>query len=135
MKSNNVTKTITGKHSNKLGVQEARIERDDDGNVVRVVYGRLEHDSSDEEEFAGFEDTEEDKTEVVKELERLASLPVVSKPRVQSEREQYWIEELYNKHGDDYDAMMWDKKLNLYQQSAGDIKRRVKKWKKVNNIE
>ncbi|KAF5102292.1 hypothetical protein D0Z00_000475 [Geotrichum galactomycetum] len=120
------------------GANEARIERDADGNVVRVVYGetRAYDDSDDEEEFSGFADSaaDENKTEVVKELERLASLPVVSTPRVQSTREQDWIGDLVAKHGDDFDAMARDRKLNAFQQTAGDLRRRVKKWKKENNI-
>jgi nucleolar protein 16 len=120
------------------GANEARIERDADGNVVRIVYGktRAYDDSDDDEEFSGFADSaaDENKTEVVKELERLASLPVVSTPRVQSTREQDWISDLVAKYGDDFDAMVRDRKLNVFQQTAGDLRRRVKKWKKDNNI-
>lgn len=119
------------------GANEARIERDAEGNVIRVVYGQAHaYDDSDDEEFSGFPDSaaDENKTEVVKELERLASLPVVSTPRVQSTREQDWIGDLVAKHGDDYDAMARDRKLNAFQQTAGDLRRRVKKWKKDNKI-
>lgn len=120
-----------------LGANEARIERDADGNVVRIVYGEARaYDESDDEEFSGFADSaaDENKTEVVKELERLASLPVVSTPRVQSARENDWIGDLVEKYGDDFDAMVRDRKLNPFQQTAGDLRRRVKKWKKENNI-
>lgn len=118
----------------KLGANEARIERDEDGNVVRIVYGKsaeLGADSSDEDEeedegFTGFED--EPKTEVVKALEEMAANAAPPVGREQSEREQDWIAQLVAKHGDDYEAMKWDKKLNVFQQSAGDLKKRIKKW-------
>lgn len=121
----------------KLGANEARIERDEDGNVVRIVYGKAagEDDDDDEEaedeegEFHGFEE-EEPKTEVVKVLEKMAANAAPAVGRDQSDREQDWISLLVQKHGDDYEAMKWDKKLNVFQQSAGDLKKRVKKWKK-----
>lgn len=123
----------------KLGPNEARIERDADGNVVRIVYGSAvgdgsnsssETDDEEEEEFEGFGEDNSGDTSVVKQLEEMARNVIPSAPRVQSDREQDWIADLVNKHGDDYEAMKWDKKLNVFQQSAGDLKKRVVKWKK-----
>lgn len=51
------------------------------------------------------------------------------RPRMQSQREEEWIERLVRRWGDDYDAMMRDRRLNPGQQSAGDLRKRVKRWK------
>jgi nucleolar protein 16 len=68
-------------------------------------------------------------TDVTRQLEEFAASGVRKAPRGQSEREEEWVARLVEKHGDDYKAMFWDKQLNVLQQSEGDLKRRVKKWK------
>ena len=68
-------------------------------------------------------------TNVVPSLEALASTPRLSKPRQQTTSERGWIERLVAKHGDDIAAMVRDRKMNPRQQTAGDIKRRVKIWR------
>uniref|UniRef100_A0A060T525 Nucleolar protein 16 n=1 Tax=Blastobotrys adeninivorans TaxID=409370 RepID=A0A060T525_BLAAD len=113
------------------GLKEGKIVRDEDGNI-RVEYSEDEEMDSDEE-WHGFEDDDTPKTDVVKKLEEMAKTGY-SKPHVQSDRETDWVEQLIQKHGDDYDAMFWDKKLNIYQQSRGDLKRRVYKWKKAHGL-
>ncbi|GAB7340322.1 hypothetical protein MBLNU457_6774t1 [Dothideomycetes sp. NU457] len=74
-------------------------------------------------------------TDVVKQLEARAAMGSEKKPRKQSEREQDWIGRLVEKYGDDYGKMSRDMKLNPMQQSSGDIKRRVKKWKATHAAE
>lgn len=70
----------------------------------------------------------EPSTEVVKALiERAARGAKVE--RVQSGREKDWVEALVERYGEDYRGMAWDRKLNPFQQSEGDIKRRVAKWR------
>lgn len=51
------------------------------------------------------------------------------KPRMPSRREVEWIERLVRRWGDDFDAMVRDRRLNPGQQSAGDLRKRVKRWK------
>jgi nucleolar protein 16 len=68
-------------------------------------------------------------TAVTRQLEELAESGVKRPPRTQSKREEDWVETLVDKYGDDYGKMFRDRKLNVWQQSEGDIKRRVKKWR------
>lgn len=109
---------------------EARLIRDSETNeVIKVIYGTMKVDDNDESE------EEIENPSVIKQLEEYAEKnSKIKKERHQSERENDWIKSLYEKYGDDYDKMKWDKKLNIYQQSAGDLKRRIIKWKKANGI-
>ncbi|EEH07537.1 conserved hypothetical protein [Histoplasma capsulatum G186AR] len=70
---------------------------------------------------------------VVQALERQAALEEEAlkkkQPRQQSKREEEWLERLVAKHGDNIIAMVRDTRLNPMQQTEGDIKRRLKKWR------
>lgn len=113
---------------------EARIQRDEDGKVLKVVYGKKKSFDIDEDIDSIKEKLEKDEnsTEVVKQLEEFANRPIVKVERVQSEREEEWVSRLYKKHGTNYKKMFYDTKLNIYQQSENDIRRRVEKWLKSN---
>lgn len=95
-------------------------------------------EDSDPEEWEGFDNIPTAKTgtetETVAKLEDLASKGERKAPRRQSTREKEWIERLVEKYGDDYGKMFRDVKLNPMQQSEGDIKRRVLRWKKANGM-
>lgn len=111
---------------NSIPEGEARLVRDPETNeITKILYGAMKvpaRNKSDEIE----------KPEVIKQLEEYGEkYSKIKHDRVQSEREQDWIKALYEKHGDDYEKMKWDKKLNINQQSAGDLKRRIQKWKKL----
>lgn len=119
--------------SSALGHQEARITRGEDGSILKVEYSKnllydtLDGNDNDEEETTDTPSALETETDLVRALKHRATLGV-KKERVQSDRESDWVERLVAKHGDDYQAMFWDKELNIRQQSIGDIKRRIKKW-------
>lgn len=132
-----------------IEVTEVRIVRDPEtGAILEVIdepkkanplNDALNHLDDDEgDEWNGFANehgvvdgagaAESGKTSVVRELEELAASAAPKKPRTQSEREGEWIQDLVQKHGDDYLAMSRDMKLNPRQQTVGDLKKRVKKW-------
>lgn len=129
-----------------IAISEATIERDPKtGSVLRILENGQnkssnplndplnELEDSDPEKWKGFDDTpavgRRPQTEVLSKLQGLASCGVRTAPRKQSQREQEWIQKLVEKYGDDYGKMFRDGKLNPMQQSEGDIKRRVLKWK------
>jgi nucleolar protein 16 len=85
--------------------------------------------ADDGEEFQGFDGDKEGQNEIVKQLEEQASMGAPPAERKQSDREKEWIEGLVGKYGDDYIKMSRDRRLNPFQQTPADIKRRVGKWR------
>lgn len=131
-------------------VSELKVERDPEtGKILRVI-----RKEDDQVEVAGrkvrrsnplndplddLSDDDEDLTpqekrsasKIVQQLERQADTEgqAPKKPRHQSKREEEWITRLVERHGDDYQAMARDRKLNPMQQTAGDLRRRINKSK------
>lgn len=126
---------------------EARVERDPvTGKITRIIsasssaafnplndpLAKFDRDSDaeseeEEEEAEEWDGFEEDKGKVVHELERLAKLPREKRVRHLSEREMEWLQRLRERHGDDFQAMARDGKLNPMQQTAADIRKRMRK--------
>ncbi|OCL06769.1 nucleolar protein 16 [Glonium stellatum] len=134
-----------------LAPLDARVERDPvTGKILRVLddpnaskkpnplndpLNDLE--DSDLEEWTGFANVptkNPSATTVVQQLEAQALSGVRKAPRKQSAREQEWIQRLVEKYGGNYGAMFRDRKLNPMQQSEGDIKNRVKRWKENHSV-
>ncbi|KAJ5623978.1 hypothetical protein N7510_000287 [Penicillium lagena] len=139
----------SAKAAAQIGLGETRVERDPEtGKILRVIK------DDDEIEVAGYKrrranplndplndlsDNEDilpdvSNSAIVQQLERQADVEdkkvTAKKPRHQSERESGWILQLIEKHGDNLPAMVRDRKLNPMQQSEGDLRRRINKWKK-----
>jgi nucleolar protein 16 len=131
-------------------VQEVKVERDASGRITRVVrdtnplndpLNELDPDSDAEaqqareqeqqrryEAWSGFQEGEGgERPEVLRALEREANQPTEKTVRHQSGREVEWLQRLVARHGDDTAAMVRDVKLNPMQQTAADIRRRLKK--------
>lgn len=131
---------------------EGVIQRDDEGNVIRIIVGdRKTHDEILEEAA----EKVEAKTDVVRgklyndytlfsfchvncdltpsfqslALEEQAANALIVE-RHQTQFESDWVAQLIAKHGDDYEAMFWDKKLNEYQQTAAQLKKKCQKYLK-----
>jgi nucleolar protein 16 len=103
---------------------EGLIQRDDEGNIVRVIVGEQKtHNEILDQEF----DTAEAKTDVVRQLEAQAANGRVLEKHI-SEYQGDWIQQLIQKHGDDYQAMFWDKKLNTNQLTAAQLKKKCAKY-------
>lgn len=131
-------------------VSSVRVERDADGNIVRVLHKKnplndplndLDSDDGSDgddgdgrvsaagREVGGGEDGEQREARVVDLLEKQANVPTEKHVRHQSARETEWVERLVAKHGDDTAAMARDFKLNPMQQTEGDIKRRLRSYR------
>ncbi|VUC24264.1 unnamed protein product [Clonostachys rosea] len=135
--------SINGSGSTGKALDVARVERDADGKIVRVIGPAAnplndplnaldsdeEMDDEDEEEHEEWGGIQENgkETEVVKSLIQEARNPAPKKKRHQSEQEREWLEKLISKYGDDTKAMAKDRKLNPMQQTEADIRRRIKK--------
>jgi nucleolar protein 16 len=140
---------IVSKPPEKAEPGEVQVERDPEtGRILRVLEDPSqsrdnplndplnELDESDGEEWNGFAmvgETGRSDNPVIRQLEEAARNGVRKAPRAQSQREEEWIERLVAKYGDDYGRMVRDRKLNPMQQSEGDLKRRIAKWRKTHS--
>ena len=107
----------------------AKMVRDADGNVVKIVYGTKKivkrDDAEDADESADDDDDDDDSTakQVIGELEELARVPKRKEVRRMNELETARCRRLLAAYGDDYERMRWDGKLNPFQLSPGQLRK------------
>lgn len=122
-----------------------RVERDAaTGKILRVVKGSRDDEDENMDDNPLDDPLNEVEarplpemkasTDIVAALEAEAAaeearLVAKKQPRKQSTREEEWIAKLVEKYGDDYGKMTRDRKLNPMQQSEGDLRRRIRRWK------
>ena len=58
---------------------------------------------------------------------RLGAVP--KRATKQSKFEAEWVERLVERWGDDVERMARDRRLNPWQQTEGDLRRRIRRWK------
>lgn len=118
----------------------AKFVKDENGKVLKIIYGTKKisqpnnkiNDNS--KEGNAQVDDEEDKSEakeVIAELEELASIPKKKEVRKMNEVEIVRYRKLLDKYGEDYERMKWDKKLNPFQLSPGQLKKQIKKYLEI----
>ncbi|MCJ1386309.1 Nucleolar protein 16 [Xylographa soralifera] len=133
--------SVTSKLPTSIVLSEARIERDPTtGAILRVFHPHTTTlNPLDDPLNEILEVYNDDKLPghlvggIIPELEEQASMKVKKRPRQQSKREEHWISDLVTKYGEDFSHMVRDRKLNPYQQSEGDLRRRVRTWKENRN--
>ncbi|KAF9432635.1 Nucleolar protein 16 [Entomortierella beljakovae] len=101
------------------------IQRDDDGNIINVIVGKAKSEEEIREMMERDVEPVKAKTDVVRALEAQAA-NILKTERYQSEGEVVWAAQLVEKYGDDYEKMFWDRKLNPNQQTAAQLKKRIK---------
>ena len=136
------TLKVSSRLPTKIKPAEVNIERDPTtGAILRVIQHASNSDNPLNDPLSEATNISNDvegrrregvgTNNIVRELEMQASIDIKKQPRRQSKREEEWIDHLITKYGEDYEAMMKDRKLNPYQQSSGDLKRRAQKWKET----
>lgn len=128
---------VTPSSGYRSAVHSVKVERDADGNIIKVLHkdnplndplNDLEDDDDQTKNGEAAASGGKKETRVVDLLEQQASLPTEKHIRHQSTREREWLDKLVAKHGDDTGAMARDLKLNPMQQTAADIRRRLKAY-------
>ena len=132
--------SVSSRLSTTVIPTETQVERDPKtGAIIRVIHPFLDKNENPLNDPLNEISKEGDAAMmklstngIIRRLEEQASVEVKQRPRKQSKREAEWISDLVQNYGDDYLGMVKDRKLNPYQQTEGDLRRRVKRWKEGN---
>ncbi|KAJ1943658.1 Nucleolar protein 16 [Kickxella alabastrina] len=100
------------------------IERDEEGNVTNVIVGE-EEDPLDSDYEA---DKVEPKMDGARRLEDWATHGDEPKERWMSEGGRRALQDMIDAHGENYDAMFWDRKLNRQQLPKQQIKKKIQQY-------
>ncbi|KAI9705080.1 MAG: Nucleolar protein 16 [Candelina mexicana] len=129
---------ITNKAPQAIIPTEAHIDRDPDtGAILRVLHPPSSSNPLNDPlnnitsppPSQDVNPAQRPPTNIVAQLEQQASLAKKKPVRKQSEREREWIERLVGRWGTDIAGMRRDGELNPMQQSEGDIRRRIERWR------
>lgn len=99
----------------------AKIQRDENGKVIQVIYGTMEPITLNNDDYE--EEEESHASHVIAELEKMAAKPKKETFVKLNDVEVARLERLERKYKDDYEKMKWDQKLNPFQLSVGDLKK------------
>ncbi|WFD38932.1 Nucleolar protein 16 [Malassezia japonica] len=125
----------------------ARIVRNEQGEVVDIIEEDGEKDEDATPWGSAMNADEDEPANLVmlpprlhakdgESVEALAKLAEEDRPvsRFSSSNEFAWLAELVHKHGDDIDAMVRDRHLNIWQKTAGEIRRALRKAGGIDNV-
>mmetsp|Transcript_16160 Transcript_16160/g.24378 ORF Transcript_16160/g.24378 Transcript_16160/m.24378 type:complete len:151 (+) Transcript_16160:44-496(+) len=104
--------------------------------TLRQNYKRLGLAFSVDAAVKAAKDKEEKKGIISKELNEVQSLPKPAKyvPKSMPIDEQRRLIKLLSKHGEDYKKMARDIKINVYQQTEGELKKRIALFKHLQSM-
>lgn len=111
----------------KIPEGEARLIRDPETNeVTQVIYGTMKPQEKK---------VEPQSTSIIAELEQYANDHAkIIHEKTPTEREDHQLGRLYEKYGDDYDKMKWDKKLNARLLTVGQLRKKITQWKRLHGV-
>ncbi|KAG5519692.1 hypothetical protein PMAC_001848 [Pneumocystis sp. 'macacae'] len=127
IKKHNIKTSFLNKNDqSKLQPNEARIQRDNEGNIVKIIYGK-------QREFDDILNSDI-KTEEISPKTKKKATRSTKIDRKLSKNETLFLRRLIDCYGDNIDAMTKDIKLNAMQLTAGDLQRKIKKLNKNREI-
>lgn len=111
----------------------AKMVKDDEGRVVKIIYGTKRitaHAPAEEAVLSDVGDADDaaEAEQVISELEQLAQLPKKKEVHKMNELEIHRFQRLVEKYADDYEKMKWDRKLNPFQLSPGQLRKQIKRY-------
>lgn len=108
-------------------IEEELAEIDPRAKRIGAMFTDMTEAGKDAEESSSTSSKDKPLHTAVAQLIEKANAPVIKQKRHPATNEQLALVELIAKHGMDYEAMARDIKLNVYQMTTGELKRKVKR--------